>query len=241
MTTLSDGTILHTMSVKTLMRIPVWEGNRTISHEHVQHLRRCIGDRIQDLNPTFHIVSYTEPDLDGRPTPVKKIVDGQHRIQLILEFFATHIFTEDYVVAVIEKPIRSELEIHAYFKKINNVNPIKWKTDTKLLANAYVQALLDALGKKTAKNIRTQRCNRPRLHVDALRSVLETQELTEDGAGAFAAKAVAKNAALLAQADVAILQFPAGHTEANMIAKGVEIGFMLGVDRRLRWVQECLS
>ena len=240
MTTLSDGTILRTMLVKELMRIPVWEGNRTISHEHVKHLRNCIGISIQYLNTTFHIVSYTESDVDGRPVHVRKIVDGQHRMQLIVEYFSVHIFAEDYTVAVIEKPIKSELEIHAYFKKINNVNPIRWKTDPKLLANAYVQALLVALGKKVAVNIRTQRCNRPRLHVDTLRAVLETCSLTEEGMTAFAERAVAKNASLLAQADVAILQYPTGHTEGNIIAKGVEIGFMLGVDKRMRWVGECL-
>jgi hypothetical protein len=241
MTTLSDGTILHTMSIKELIRIPVWEGNRTISREHVQHLRSCIGTRIHDLNPTFHIISYMEHDLDGNPVSVRNIVDGQHRIQLIQEYFATNLFAEDYVVAVIEKPIKTELEIHAYFKKINNVNPIRWKTDPKLLANAYIQALMSALGKTGARNICTQRCNRPRLHIETLRVVLESCALREDGMEAFAARAVAANAALLAQADVAILQYPVGHTEGNIISKGAKAGFMLGIDRKLRWVRECLE
>jgi hypothetical protein len=136
--TLHDGTKMRTMNVKELIHIPIWKGNRIIDSEHCAKLKKAIGQHVKKLDFGYRIAVFNEEDASGKLIPQKAIIDGQHRVKVLQDWFTENMFTEgwnsglpkflteDFQVVVMERYFSSEGEVAEYFEQINNAKPIQF-------------------------------------------------------------------------------------------------------------------
>ena len=145
--TLSDGTLLKKISAKELIKINVWKGNRIIDINHVKNIKEKIGNKIEILDNGYKIVKIIEKDAGNNDIEVSYLVDGQHRQQVLKEYYKNEPdLKDDFEVLIMEKYIETETEIIEYFKALNNAKPIVW-TDTNLIINDYITALITEFNK----------------------------------------------------------------------------------------------
>ena len=124
--TSADGQILGIASAKLVSTLPVWEGNRNILEDHVKDIQQSLGDNVELLNHTIFRIGLIKTD-DNR---IKHyIVDGQHRAQVLKEYFEKNPFNNDFDALVGIKEFDNESEIIKYFQDINRVRAIQWKED----------------------------------------------------------------------------------------------------------------
>jgi len=237
--TFNDGSILRTMSAKDLVKIPVWNGNRTIDKQHAAKIRDAVGADVDRLDSGYRIICYNEPDTSGKLVRQSYLIDGQHRAEVLREHFLSSLCEPDFTVVVTEKEVESETEAIEYFNAINNVKPQQWRTDPTILVNKYVVEMEKRFNTRTVKFIRTGATVRPYLGVDKLREALRAvvASLGQEKASieAFAQRAFDKNKELLDKASVLVL---ANTKDSKYYEKASAVGFMLAVDTKLPWVRE---
>lgn len=167
LTCLHDGSKLLKHSAKELSQLPIWNGNRILDREHVETLKATIKDpRTLDLKP-FHVVTY--PTDEG---PVRVIIDGQHRVQILQDYFTNEAdpWTDtDFQVLVIERFCHSEQEVQSLFQILNRTKSIEWSEDPVLVANRYVEALCSKFNSPKRQLIRLGKTRKPYISVDSLR------------------------------------------------------------------------
>lgn len=241
--TLNDGSCMIIMSAKELVKIPVWQGNRTIDDAHAVQIRNAIGNRIKELDHGFRVIQINETNSDGVFVPQNYLIDGQHRTHVIRENFLTELCSPDFNVVVIVKVVTSETEAIDYFNAINNVKAQKWNKDPNLLINSYIVELEKAFNKGRTQFIRSGATKRPYLSTDTLRDILKEhiKRLPQDHhkIKEFTAAAVAKNTELFNQSDMLQL---ANTRNSKLYKKAAETGgFMLAVDPKLKWIQEIIG
>jgi hypothetical protein len=243
--TLSDGSRVLRVPVGRLLAIPVWQGNRVINFDHVAAIAAKVGDNVRSLDFGYRTIRTIEHDAGGKEIVVRQLVDGQHRQRVIAEHFATDILGEtnrDFKVIVIEKTVMSELEIIEYFNTINAVNPIQW-SDKNLIINAYIAELEAVFNTSKTPNIRKTATRRPFLCVDKLRQALKAEEArlqsSVEAIRSFVGRVREWNTKQLVTADIQLLGIKDA-SEQIMLQKAIEKRFMLGFDRKLRWIQELL-
>ena len=221
MHTLHDGSKVLKIPVSKLLAIPVWQGNRIINHVHVETIARSIKMDIRNLDFGYRTVRFLETDANGKEVDTRMIVDGQHRQEVLKQYFNNPFANltnpvGDFDVIVIEKDVNSELEIIEYFNTINAVNPIVW-SDKNLVVNAYLAELEYAFNSVKLSLIRKGVTRRPFLSADKLRQVLianekklytRTSEIKN-----FVRRVQEWNRAQLAGADIKLL----GMTDPNEI------------------------
>lgn len=236
--TYSDGSILRRMTARELIRIPIWKGNRIMDAEHANVIKQAIRGNIQLLDSGYRIVKYYEQDATGRPLLQSYIIDGQHRTYVLRDFYDTSLCEPDFELTVTEKQVASESEAISYFNALNNVKPQCWKTDKNLLANQYITELETQFNKRKRQQlIRPSNTHRPYLSSDRLRESLlyYSDMLTDDGAKAFANRAVEYNRDLVENTTLAIAINP-DQKEINILTKAIDASFMLGVMSPMKWI-----
>ena len=242
--TLYDGSSVQSMSAKDLCSLQIWQGNRILNADHVQRIKQSVGDTIQKLDSTYRIVECPIEDAGGNMTKVKYIIDGQHRAQVLKDYFRTSLCEPDFQVLVIVKQVNSELEIIQTFNTINHVNPITW-SDHKLLANLYIAELLKLFNVKKQEFIRNSCTKRPYVYIEKLREVLlekdNARRLKEsrEEAVSFAKRVYEWNANQIREAEVNVLQYR--KSEGDILLKSAKIGCMLAFDSNLPWVSLLLK
>lgn len=172
-----DKSILRSIPVQDLIKIPIWEGNRILDEEHKTEIAKQVGGNIHDLDiHPFHFVCYVEVQEDGRKELVYKIIDGQHRVKVIKEYCATVDSPVNFQVLVVEKRCADASDVIQYFKVLNHVKAIEWKEDENMIIMSYIVAMMDhfaqiggAVYRKYFKNSKTQK---PYLDITAFREVL---------------------------------------------------------------------
>lgn len=239
--TLHDGSHVRLMNARELVAIPVWNGNRTIDHKHVETIKESLYD-IKHLDFGFRIVTYVEEDAGGNRVKVSKIIDGQHRHKVLTDYFQDNFCAEDFKILVLEKSIGSESEIISDFRRLNTQLPIAWKSDPVMVANEYIKALEGKFNKKE-KFIRSGATKRPYLSTDKIRK--RFLEIFKRGAAsespqtikAFVEKVEVWNDKQIKASEFILLQ---DRKDKDIIQKAADKKFMLAVNVKLSWISDCL-
>ena len=132
------------MSALALIRIPIWKGNRIIDLEHVKNIKESIDYKAYLLDSGYKTIQYDEIDESNKPVKKTYLIDGQHRISVVSDYFEHVQDTKDFLVTVTEIRVESEADAIEYFNKINNVKPIQFKEDPNLIVNKYLQRLINS-------------------------------------------------------------------------------------------------
>ena len=118
--TFHDGSVLRTMSAKELVRVPIWNGQRTLDKAHAARIRDAVGAAVDRLDSGYRIVYYNEPNTGGKMVRQSYLIDGQHRAEVLREHFLSSLCEPDFTVVVTEKEVESETDAIEFFNAINN-------------------------------------------------------------------------------------------------------------------------
>lgn len=238
--TYTDGSKLKLTNVKALIQIPIWKGNRVKDTSHIAQLKESIGSNIQHLDKGYHIIKYNETDATGRDIEQSYIIDGQHRATVLLDHFNSTLCEPDFPITYTEVCVANEADAIAYFNKINNVKPIHYKEDPKLVVNRFIEAIVKALaGPKKAPFFRNSGCHRPYMSTDRLREVLLVAvDRIKCKPVEFAAKVVDINKKLLSEYILALSLDKVKEKDKSIITRAIEIDFALGIDTSMTWFQK---
>lgn len=168
--TYSDESKLKTTNMKAFLSISNWRGNRHLDYTRVELLTKEVGDNIKSLDSGYHVIKILEEDAAGKSRHVMYLIDGQHRREVLLRYYASGLCLEDFPVTYIEKVVDSESDAITHFNKINNTKPMRIEEDPRLIANRFVAALEKGFAKGL---IRSKTTRRPYLSADILREELE--------------------------------------------------------------------
>jgi hypothetical protein len=219
-----------------------------MSGEHVAKIKASITD-MRNLDFGFRLVTRMDEDADGKPVKQTVVVDGQHRRQVLSDYFRENPETPDFPIVIVEKEIQEESDIITYFNTLNTQKPIPWKSDPPLIANKYIVALEKEFNKGKGKGlIRSGATKRPYLSVEKLHA-----ELCKKIIEALPNHCVSENSQEVAAFVARVREYNdefandyATHltykkSDLDIVEKAKEIKFMLAVDAKLSWVTKCLS
>jgi hypothetical protein len=237
--TYSDGSHLFKMSARALTQIPIWKGNRILDKQHAENIKKAINNQVHILDSGFRIIQYNETDQEsGELIKKSAVIDGQHRVSIIRDYFNTNPLEKDFQITVTELQVDSEEDAIEYFNKINNSKPIQYEVDDNLLINKFIQKLCNAFPKN--KNlIRITPTRRPYLHVDKLRNSLKkyVSELRKITPEEFTKRVLKINEDTLKE----LSTFTSSHKEYIMVKKCIEVKFALAWEDQCKWVKECVN
>jgi hypothetical protein len=154
----SNGSTLMIMSVKALSLIPVWQGNRIIDNDHVQHIYNSVSPHFHRLDSGYQLIQYKEVDLVEKTY----LIDGQHRMAAIKQWLSCK--EDDFQVTVIVKKVDSEADAIQFFNQINHVKPLQFH-DPNIQSNIYIQILI-----QTFPNMFRQSTKKPYLPIEKTRN-----------------------------------------------------------------------
>jgi len=241
--TLHDGSHVRLMNARELVAIPVWNGNRTIDHNHVETIKASLHD-IKALDFGFRIVTSMEQDAGGNVIKESKIIDGQHRHKVLSDHFKENLCAEDFQIIVLEKAVSTEAEIITYFRRLNTQLPIAWKSDPAMVANEYIKALELKFNTKKEKFIRSGATKRPYVSTDKIREkfleVFKKKGIASESPQvikAFIQKVEQWNDKETKASEFVLLQ---DRKDKDIIQKAADKKFMLAVDAKLPWISDCL-
>lgn len=231
--TFTDGSTLYQISARQLITIPVWEGNRTLDEEHVEELIRSIKNP-HDIQGPFTVVEY--PDDEGKSQ--LKIIDGQHRREVLVRHFASA-EAVDFTVLVRLHKIADHAAAISLFQAINNAKPMVYKGSPTERLHEFSEALrrhcvFDKGRTGLVALIRPCSTMRPFLSIDHLEEALkryrinERADLTPSG---LVDHAMGMNE-FYASDPAAI---PGRFTQTSLM-KAAELGFYLGLDPTCSWL-----
>jgi hypothetical protein len=162
------------MTSRELVTLPIWKGQRILDKTHSDSIKAAVGSNVKYLDSGYSIVKYKEENADGNTVTSSYLIDGQHRAHILRTHFSENLCEPDFQVLVIETRVESESEAIDCFNALNNVKPMHWDHDPKIMTNKYVDALCKAFNfDKKNQNIRQGTTKRPYLSVDNLRTALE--------------------------------------------------------------------
>lgn len=236
----NDGSKLNKMSAKMLTLIPIWKGNRNIDPEHVKNIKDSIDYKAYLLDSGYKIIQYDEMDEKDRPIKKSYLIDGQHRISVVNDYFEHVQDAKDFIVTVTEIRVDSELEAIDYFNKINNVKPLQYQQDPNLLINKYIQKLI--LSYPTKSNfLRNGVTKRPYLSVDKFREALKKRfdKLKLISCEKFVSECKLMNSKLLQELEV--LSLNEKDKEIKIINRIIELKFALAWDEKFLWLDKILK
>ena len=235
----SDGSKLFKMSASALMRIPIWKGNRIIDLDHVKNIKESIEYKAYLLDSGYKTVQYDEMDENNKPFKKTYLIDGQHRISVVADYFENIQEAKDFSVTVTEIRIDSEVEAIEYFNKINNVKPIQFKEDPNLIINKYIQRLLTSYPVKS-KLFRNGATKRPYLSVDKFRDALlkRVDNLKKISIEKFIKECKITNTKIIQELEIRSLN--ENEKELKIILKILELDFGLAWDDKFKWLDTIL-
>jgi len=224
--TYSDSSKLYKMSALTLCRIPIWKGNRIIDLEHVKNIKESIN-------------SNDEVDESDKPIRKTYLIDGQHRISVVSNYFENINDAKDFEMTVTKIRVDSEIEAIEYFNKINNVKPIQFKEDPNLIVNKYLLRLIASFPVKS-KLFRNGATKRPYLSVDKFRETLikKVDNLKKISIEKFIKECKITNILIIQELEIRSLNEK--EKELKIIKKILELEFALAWDDKFKWLDKFL-
>jgi len=222
--TYSDSSKLYKMSALTLCRIPIWKGNRIIDLEHVKNIKESIN-------------SNDEVDESDKPIRKTYLIDGQHRISVVSNYFENINDAKDFEMTVTKIRVDSEIEAIEYFNKINNVKPIQFKEDPNLIVNKYLLRLIASFPVKS-KLFRNGATKRPYLSVDKFSDALlkRVDNLKKISIEKFIKECKTTNTKIIQELEIRSLN----ENELKIILKILELDFGLAWDDKFKWLDTIL-
>ena len=235
----SDGSKLFKMSASALMRIPIWKGNRIIDLDHVKNIKESIDYKAYLLDSGYKTVQYDEMDENNKPFKKTYLIDGQHRISVVADYFENVENSKDFSVTVTEIRVDSEADAIEYFNKINNVKPIQFKEDPNLIINKYLQRLIVSYPVKS-KLFRNGATKRPYLSVDKFRDALlkRVDNLKKISIEKFIKECKITNTKIIQELEIRSLN--ENEKELKIILKILELDFGLAWDDKFKWLDTIL-
>lgn len=237
--TYSDGSKLYKMSALALSRIPIWKGNRNIDLDHVNNIQLAISSNGFLLDSGYKTIQYDEVDENNKMVKKTYLIDGQHRITVVNDYFENVQDAKDFQVTVTEIRVESELDVIDYFNKINNVKPIQFQEDPNLIINKYLQKLIETFPVK-GKLFRTGATKRPYLAIDKFREALKKRvdRLKKISAEKFSKECKLMNTKIIQELEVRSLN--KNDKELKIIIKILELEFALAWDDKFKWLDTIL-
>jgi len=231
--TYSDGSKLYKIPVRALIQIPIWKGNRIIDQRHVVNIQQSIKGNIMSLDSGYKTIQYTEYDGNNAPIKTSYIIDGQHRISVVIDHFEMEPDAPDFFVTVTQLRVESEADVIDYFNKINNVKPIQFEEDKNIIVNKYIQALCMKYNTEWTV-IRPGATKRPYLSVDKLRGALVRRyhELKGISARVFVTRCEEANHHIISRWYSSPIE--------KTVLKGIQLKFGLALDEKLKWLDGVL-
>lgn len=228
--TYEDGSILKKIRMSDLLKIEIWEGNRTLDKSHAQEIFEQIKNCPRSLDKnTYTIVKYKDTDTC---VFIYRIIDGQHRV------YAGHLLAQenvnlDFHVLVREIMCGSESTLIEEFNRLNNTKAISYEVyDPKLVAQRII-AVLETAYAPLAKEKNSQlfrngeRTVRPYMSVKKLYEKLTTAQIKED-ISSYVKRVTTYNERLLEQ-----LRKKSELSKIELSALRLE--FALALDEKLDW------
>ena len=237
--TYSDESKLYKMSARALIRIPIWKGNRIIDLEHVKNIKNSVDYKAYLLDSGYRTIQYDEVDETNKPVKKTYLIDGQHRISVVMDYFENVQDATDFPVTITEIRVDSEADAIDYFNKINNVKPIQFKEDPNLIINKYIQRLIASYPVKS-KLFRNGITKRPYLSVDKLREALKKRvdSLKKISIEKFIKECKIMNSKLIQELEIRSLNDK--EKEIKIITKILELEFALAWDDKFKWLDDIL-
>jgi hypothetical protein len=226
-----DKSVMRKMSVKDLIRIPIWKGNRLLCEDHKRQIQESLkgGPRPLELKP-YHIITYPVADDDGHLQRSSFIIDGQHRVSILKDVLYQTPDLEPFDCIVIEKECSTETEAIDYFRILNMTRAVEWKHDPNLLANAFVKGVEKEFNTGKLCLIRPAGSHRPYLSADKLREAILKRRFEEG-------KSVEEFVAKIRELNKAGVQrLREVSSRSKMEQKALELGFTLALDEKFRWL-----
>lgn len=235
----SDGSKLFKMSALVLLRIPIWKGNRIIDIEHVKNIKTSVDNKAYYLDSGYKTIQYDEIDENNKAIKKTYLIDGQHRISVVSDYFENIPDAKDFQVTVTEIRVDSEVDAIDYFNKINNVKPIQFKEDPNLIVNKYIQMLMASYPPKS-KLFRNGATKRPYLSVDKFREVLtkKVDNLKKIPIEKFIKDCKTINTKILQELELRSQNEK--EKELKIIIKILELNFGLAWDDKFKWLDSIL-
>ncbi len=241
--TYNDGSRLNLMSSTALLQVPIWKGNRIIDTAHVKKIADSVGDDVRILDSGYRLISYNEEDSEGRQVKQTYVCDGQHRLAVLRSWLEERLCEPPFDVTVTEIEVGSEGEAIEYFNRINNVKPIQFKEDVRLVANKFIAAIEKKFTTKGGvKLFRSVQTHRPYMSVDKLRDALIDYQdrLTTKKPAEFAAAVYEHNKNMIRGLELGIALGSYSDKEKKMAEKCIALGFALAFDGRVGWMKDLL-
>jgi hypothetical protein len=235
----NDGSKLYKMSALSLIFIPIWKGNRIIDMNHVNNIKDSINNNVSLLDYGYKIIKYNEIDENNNPIKKSYIIDGQHRISVLQDYFTKYNNASDFLLTVTEINVESEIEAIEYFNKINNVKPIQYEEDTHLIVNKYLKELIKAFPcDKSQPLFRNSSTRRPYLSLDKLREVLhkKVNNLKNMQVSVFVEKCVHVNKTIIQELEISSLNV--NNKDIKLINNIIKLNFALAWDIQFRWLDD---
>ena len=175
----TDGSRLIESTATWLVKQTVWEANRTLDLNHVTDLEATIQNKTEIQGP-FTVISY--PD-ETTGQPMLRIVDGQHRQEVLRRYFAADPTTTDFSILVRHYQIASHDDAVRIFAQINHAKPMVYRGSVTERLHAIVTALkrefiADGPHGRLVSLVRPA-CNRPFLNTEHLEAALNLYEVHE--------------------------------------------------------------
>lgn len=230
-----DGSTLYASSAQWLITIPVWEANRVMDLAHIDALEAAISDPTHIQGP-FTIIRYNDEETER---PQWRILDGQHRQELIRRYFARNPDAADFSVLTRHYKTLDHDSAVTLFTQINTAKPMVYRDSPEEHLNAIVAELRrrfthDGRSGRLVALIRPG-ANRPALNTEHLLTALRSYGLHERDPVDVIAHAVKMNG--LWKQNPALC--PAKFTQ-TIHERAVEYDFFLGLDPRCSWLQGLL-
>jgi hypothetical protein len=233
--TSADGQDLGVSSARLISETAIWEGNRNIMEDHVKDIQQSLGEHVEYLNQTIFRVATVVTD-DGRVR--NYVVDGQHRVKVLKEYFDTHPIANDFDILVAVKKFDSEKEIIQHFQNLNRTRAIEWKEDPNIIANKYIEALLTEFQPPVKKNgkpiiefFRFGRTRKPYISIELVRQTLISKY---DGRWTMTPDQFVEQ---VHHHNVKLYQKISEKAARSQVEQTMyELGFCLALDDKLHWI-----
>ena len=196
-------------------------------------------NNIKLLDSGYKIIRYMEEDEDEKSISKYYLIDGQHRVSIVSEYFRNDANATDFMVTVTEIYVESEIDAIQYFNQINNVKPIQFEEDANMILNRYLDKLIKAFPIKM--NFFRSSTRRPYLSIDKFREILQKKvnELRKISVDKFIERCKEVNDNIIVE-----LREKAKNEsdkEIKMMRKMIEMNFGLAWDDRYRWLDNILK
>jgi hypothetical protein len=230
--TYNDNSKLYTVKAKWLITLPIWEGNRVIDMAHVDKLAAAINDPTQLQGP-YSVVTYK----DDAGVQQNRIIDGQHRKEILSRYFATHVEKPDFNILVRRYHIESHDAAIQIFQQINHAKPMIYRGSSTerihLITEALKQKFVSEKGRQKIALIRTGSV-RPFLNVETLIAAIKLYKIHEDtkiSPEQIVTHAETMNAFYAEDVNRTGAQFT-----KTMLERATDYGFYLGLDPKCPWL-----